>query len=202
MRRRKSTGRARMRELRRRNRGKAVGHGCRAFSTQPDTLGGAAPPFDRPTWNPNTIANVGGDHGQAVGDTGGRQPQIVRPNQRPGGCQHDPYLEQIACSCTVSRPDPGCPPEPALAEAGAGLTATATGHARASGHPGAVQAIANRSRQGSGRWLDRLAAGESAPGSLPQRRRACPDLRLCSAMDPSVCSLARGQNPRHGRRRG
>jgi hypothetical protein len=43
-------------------------------SAQLDTLGMASPHLNCQSWNPGKLAEVGGDHGKAVGKTGGRQP--------------------------------------------------------------------------------------------------------------------------------
>ena len=67
--------------------------GCSARS---DTLGGPAPYLDRQSWDPSKFTDIGTDHGEPVGNTGGRQPEIMRPNQSARRSQGRPHLGMSA----------------------------------------------------------------------------------------------------------
>jgi len=60
-------------------------------SAQPDMLGDVAPHLDRQSWDPGKLTDIRGDQGQPLSHTGSRQPQIMRPNQRPRCGQLSPY---------------------------------------------------------------------------------------------------------------
>ncbi|MBI3328667.1 MAG: hypothetical protein HYZ81_18445 [Nitrospinae bacterium] len=61
-------------------------------SAQPDTLARTAPYLDCQTWDTGELADVGSDHGQAVGNAGGRHPEIMRPNHPACRSQFSPHL--------------------------------------------------------------------------------------------------------------
>ena len=55
----------------------------RACAAQWDTLERTAPDLHRQPWYPCKLTDIRGDHGEAVGKTGSRQPQIMGANHLP-----------------------------------------------------------------------------------------------------------------------
>jgi len=51
-----------------------------------------APHLDRQCWDPGKFTDIGGDHGEAVGNTGGRQPEVMRPDQCARRGESRPHL--------------------------------------------------------------------------------------------------------------